>query len=128
MPITIDIDTTTVPLSCTISGNFTPTDGFLIIPTLLAACARTGSSLVLLDLTAIKEPHSVSNKLMWAYEAEQAMTTYQETVGTPPRIAVLGCPPFLSTYKPASEHFEASNVSIRVFDCMEDAQKWLDQD
>jgi hypothetical protein len=111
-------------LVCTIRGEFSPKAGEQAFHTVLAACSQ-GASTALVDARAISQPAYATEKLLWAYAAERALEEYAQAHGDLPRIAVVGRPPFITPYKPASDHLQLAGRPVKMFDDIEQAQAWL---
>ena len=125
MPIDFKIEVLSDHVLCTTSGEFSPQEGLRFLNTVADACEISGLMYALVDVTGITQPHMATEKLIWAYNVDNAVALLSQLNRMIPRTAIFGMAPFISTYKPASDHFQRRNIPIRVFDNKAAAKEWL---
>lgn len=125
MAISIDVQDNGDHLFCVGNFPFTFANAVECVQLVLRECLSKGRSLVLLDLTAIREDTPATVKSLTAFSTLRDMMLLNEHSGVTPRVAVLGSPPLISTYQPANEIFRANDTPVAVFTDREAARRWL---
>jgi hypothetical protein len=125
MPLESTINVAPDRVSFVTSGQFTPEEGVRVLQAALDACALNDRMYALIDVTGITQPYMATEKLIFAHHAEEVVSHLSKMDRAIPRIAIFGTTPFITIYKPASDHFQLQRIPIRVFDDLSSAEEWL---
>ena len=121
----IEIEDKGTHLVCTIPEGFAVSDAEVMMTLIIDACVQTGQRRVLIDFSVIKKPWPATSKLLGAFIADEHLTSFKQKHGKTIKIAILGNPPFISTYRPTRDYLQQAGQNAETFTAMDDAEKWL---
>ena len=121
----LEIEDKGTHMACTIPEGFAVSDLEVLMTLVIDGCVQTGHRRVLIDFSVMNEPWPATSKLLGAFVADEHMSRYQDRYGKTIKLAILGKPPFISTYRPTRDYLKQAGKNAETFTCLKDALKWL---
>ena len=123
--VSFEIEDSGKYLTCKIIEGFQAADVSSMMILVLSGCTRMGHNRVLLDFRVMREPWPATSKLIAGMTAQEHIENYQAKQGVSLKFAILGNPPFVSTYRPTRDLLQQAGQDVETFTSIDEALDWL---